>query len=121
MSSHRLRLPHDASAPAAARALVRAAAEGLACADDAELVISELVTNAVRHGAGEIDVRVDVAGRVRIEIRHPASGTRPVLLGPEPGRTGGNGLLLVSRLADDWGWHEDGGVLMTWAELGSGR
>ena len=75
----------------------------------AELGVSELVTNAVLHGAAPIQVRVrGTAEHPRVEVRD-ASVDRPVLPGPramEPDDvllTFGRGLALVARASDAWG------------------
>lgn len=70
-----------------------------------ELVLSELVTNAVKmsdHGAA---VRVVVragGGRVRIEVGDGSAG-RPRVDEPEPDAEGGRGLLLVAAVGAGWG------------------
>lgn len=70
---------------------------------DAELVVSELVANAVLHGAGQVtlDLRLLPEG-VRIAVADEGSGT------PTPVRAGiehqhGRGVALVELLADSWG------------------
>ena len=58
-------LPADARAPGVARAFLRAAAcetHHARVVDDAELLVSELVTNAVLHGAPPITMRVECDG-----------------------------------------------------------
>ncbi|MGX1758952.1 ATP-binding protein [Streptomyces lydicus] len=68
--------------------------------------MSELVTNAVRHGspAGHlILVRVIVNETLlRIEV-HDAGESRPRLQAPADDDASGRGLFLVDALADDWG------------------
>lgn len=70
------------------------------------LILSELVTNAVRHAAvvsPEIAVEVGVGAgwlRVCVEDRHPY---RPTVLEADPERTGGRGLLLVREITQEAG------------------
>jgi anti-sigma regulatory factor (Ser/Thr protein kinase) len=57
---------------------------------DAALMVSELVTNAVVHGVGAISIRIDAeADTVRIEVAD--EGNVAVAPGPEPGAHGGWG------------------------------
>lgn len=70
------------------------------------VIVSELVTNAVRHAAvlsPELGVEVAVGPdwiRVAVEDRHPY---RPKALESDHGRTGGRGLLLVKTIAVEAG------------------
>jgi serine/threonine-protein kinase RsbW len=69
------------------------------------LLISEVVTNAVRHGDHDRPVEVHAAwnAEVRVEVIDHGHGFTPV---PRPGELeepGGFGLFLVGRLADRWG------------------
>ncbi|MEU1667651.1 ATP-binding protein [Streptomyces sparsogenes] len=81
---------------------------GLATVEEvAVLVLSELVTNAVRHArvspGREIETRYLLQGEsVRIEV-HDASDEHPKLKVPSLGETHGRGLVLVEALADRWG------------------
>src|SRR5436190_23075515 len=76
---------------------------------DLQLLVSEVVTNAVRHGGarqGEhVDLRIALTtSQVRLEVRDPGPGfgeVTPEL--PETERGGGYGLYLVDLFADDWG------------------
>jgi anti-sigma regulatory factor (Ser/Thr protein kinase) len=76
---------------------------------DLQLLVSEVVTNAVRHGGarqGEhIDFRVALSGdRVRLEVRDPGPGFHDVTPElPATDRGGGYGLYLVDLFADNWG------------------
>jgi PAS domain-containing protein len=109
-------LPRDASAVALARRAVEAGAAALdgEQLDVACLLVSELVTNAVRHGAGEQVELVLRMGedRVRFEV-HDAGSQRPILRAPA-GADGGYGLNLVASLASRWGASPEAGV---WFEL----
>src|SRR5829696_6800152 len=76
--------------------------------EDIRLLVSELVTNAVRHadtpGAGEVGLDVTIrAGRVRVEVADPGLGFEPSPRDDEMSRPGGWGLYLVDRIADRWG------------------
>ncbi|MEV0663583.1 ATP-binding protein [Actinomadura luteofluorescens] len=100
-------LDPDDRASALARDFVAAQFREWGSTDDfmARLVVSELVTNAWRHGEGQIilrvfrDVRADLAV---IEVWDQGAGL-PVV-GPENlEATSGRGLLLMSQVVDDWG------------------
>ncbi|MGW2961367.1 ATP-binding protein [Streptomyces sp. NPDC001220] len=67
---------------------------------DAQLVVSELVTNAVRHAPGPVGLALEVspdAALLRITVSD-TSPRPPVLRAPDAGRVGGHGLYLVTRL-----------------------
>jgi anti-sigma regulatory factor (Ser/Thr protein kinase) len=88
---------------------------------DARLMVSELVTNALRHAAlGETDVIVLVLQAddrtLRIEVRDPGPGFELTEPAPDPSRSSGWGLYLVRELADRWGV-ERGGHTCVWFEL----
>jgi anti-sigma regulatory factor (Ser/Thr protein kinase) len=85
----------------------------------AELVTSELVTNAVEHARTEIEVGVTrTGGGVRIEVcdadPHP-----PTLCQQLPGAVAarGRGLDLVANMAQRWGCHAGAGGKIVWALL----
>ena len=97
-------LPRGPAAPRRARALLREHADGLSPErlDTAILLISELVTNAVLHGTGEIRLEIDFEGEeARFSVSDEGQG-RPRLR-DEPGPDGGWGLRLVGQLAARWG------------------
>lgn len=81
----------------------------------AELLATELVTNALKHGRGDVGVRMyPRADRLRIEVRdgsHECPVPRTAALDDEDGR----GLLLITAIADDWGVSHDGTT--TWCTL----
>ena len=88
---------------------------------DLRLLISEVVTNAVRHAgmseADSIHVEIaDSAGRVRVEVSDQGKGFTPKRRDPDIERPGGWGLYLVEELADRWGV-ETGGRTLVWFEL----
>ncbi|MER5782355.1 ATP-binding protein [Streptomyces mobaraensis] len=103
-----LQVPSDPMAPCIARRTLRTIFEEhgfLELADTAELLTSELVTNAYRYSDGPASVRVRRDGdRVRVAVwdtnpRMPALDVAPVADEAEQGR----GLGLVQRCADSWG------------------
>ncbi|MCX5415474.1 ATP-binding protein [Streptomyces sp. NBC_00059] len=89
------------------------------------LIVSELVTNAVRHAAllsPELAVEVAIGAewiRVSVEDNHPY---RPTALVTDYGQTGGRGLLLVREITAEAGGvcdveHTAGGGKIIWAAL----
>ncbi|MFD8501409.1 ATP-binding protein [Streptomyces sp. NPDC003328] len=86
--------------------------------DDAVLILSELLSNACRHGrplggslAGDGDVRVawrvDASGRLTVEVTDGGGPTRPVPATPSVTAHGGRGLNIITALAKDWGVRDD--------------
>ena len=86
--------------------------------DTAELLISELATNAVLYGAGEqIMVRLTVDGELEASV-HDQDVTRSPRLGdPAPGDARGRGLVLVHGLATSWGTRVAGSGKWVWFRL----
>ena len=89
---------------------------------DLRLLVSELVTNAVRHaglGRGDrIRLRVVVRERhVRVEVVDPGRGFTLRQPKPDPARASGWGLYLVDELADRWGVDGAGAGTRVWFEL----
>jgi anti-sigma regulatory factor (Ser/Thr protein kinase) len=76
--------------------------------EDATLLVSELITNAVRHALGgglpEVELRIrSEPGRVRVVVSDPGGGFEPAPRLPTASEGSGWGLYLVDRIADRWG------------------
>jgi anti-sigma regulatory factor (Ser/Thr protein kinase) len=107
-------LPGGAGASYRARRAIEMLASDLARPiSRAQLLVTELVTNSVRHGnvgpGGQI--LVDVAlrdGVVRLTVTDSGPGFAPVRPALDPTSDGGIGLLLVDRLAERWGVSQGG-------------
>jgi anti-sigma regulatory factor (Ser/Thr protein kinase) len=103
-----LRLPAGATAPAYARAIVAGLGDRVAddLLDDLVLLVSEIVTNSVRHAAlapdESIRLRVRGTGRsIRLDIVDRGRGFDPPdVTNHDPARPDGWGLYIVDRLAD---------------------
>ncbi|GAU71474.1 putative protein kinase/phosphatase [Streptomyces sp. NBRC 110611] len=111
-------IPKDPSAVAAVR---EAAAEKLADwgLDDisftTELILSELITNAVRYAAGPIHLRMLLDRSLVCEVSD-ASSTAPHLRYAATTDEGGRGIFLVAQLADRWGTRYTATGKVIWSE-----
>ncbi|WP_190121313.1 ATP-binding protein [Streptomyces inusitatus] len=101
--------------------------------DDAVLILSELLSNAYRHGrplghveVGEGDVRaawrVDMTGRLTVEVTDGGGPTRPVPATPSVTARGGRGLNIITALAREWGVRDNAaGEVTVWAIVREGQ
>ena len=112
-------LPQSVEAPGLARSALRRWIVAFGCTDefveDAALLVSEAVTNAVLHARSAPRLLVAVVeGRLRIEV-HDASWDLPV---PRASgvAVGGQGLRIVADVADAWGWSMTGAGVLVWSE-----
>lgn len=135
--AYTLQLPHDPRAARIARVTLRAVLAGHSMSrlvDIAELLASELVTNAYRHSTGPAGLRLRGlgGGRLRMSVWDanphipPPFDTSPGRLRPVPVEAdGGRGLFLVCQYADAWGGYPLGddlfgrGGKLLWCELGA--
>ena len=117
-----VRLQPTLTAPATARAHVSAACLGRLtpeAADAAELLVSELVTNCVRHAHSMITLAVDCADdHIAVAVGDDGDKMPVVRETVTDEDTGGRGLHLVDALAGDWGIRQraDGGKIV-WFRL----
>lgn len=109
-----LRLPFTASSAGVARARLRSWLDDLPASreavEDARVVISELVANAVRHaqpladGSILVTWAMDPRG-IQLSVTDGGSGTRPRALHASSAAVTGRGMAIVESLAVDW-WAE---------------
>ena len=116
----KLELPRGPVAPARARRAIRELAPQLGhelCAD-MRLLVSELVSNSVKYGGENGEVRLEVQAtddKVRVEIVDDGDGFVPKKRSSDPMIVGGWGLPIVDNLADRWGVFE--GSTHVWFEI----
>lgn len=94
--------------------------------DDAVLVLSEVLSNALRHarplGSGKMKVAWDVrAGAVEINVTDGGGATRPQPAQPSLSSLGGRGLGIVTTLTSDWGVRAAGNETTVWAVVPTER
>jgi anti-sigma regulatory factor (Ser/Thr protein kinase) len=116
-------LQSSPDSPAIARRALRRLARDLPASvlEDIRLLVSELVTNSVRHaGLGPdatIGLRVDLLPRrIRVEVSDPGPGFRPGGASPSIYQDSGWGLYLVEQVATRWGVEMDD-TTMVWFEI----
>jgi two-component sensor histidine kinase len=87
--------------------------------DTTTLLVSELVTNALLHGAGQITLRVRLEGDVlRAEVVDQGAGFIPTRRRPDSSLAGGWGLQVVRVESNRWGVESD--PAQVWFELETG-
>jgi anti-sigma regulatory factor (Ser/Thr protein kinase) len=115
-----LTLERTSDAPRQARESVRnlSAFIGADRVDDATLLVSELVTNAVKYGPEHEAIKLIVASdedRTRFTVHDLGFGPLPEMRELDDPAPGGHGLRLVDALADGWGTER--GSTRVWFEL----
>jgi anti-sigma regulatory factor (Ser/Thr protein kinase) len=122
----------DQSASSLVRRAIEDARELLPVLDDARLVASELVNNAVLHSGCGPDAIISISARldgdyVTISVRDPGgSGHAPKLLTRDDRLAGGLGLRIVQQVAHRWGTGSgqrpgSANENSVWAELALGQ
>lgn len=117
-----IRLQLDRDVPRRARRWVRdiCATCGLdALADDATIMVSELVTNAFLHAQTDCMITAELGDHmIRVEVADEDAGVvRPIFSADESER--GRGLQMVATLATDWGVHYGSAGKTVWFTLAS--
>jgi two-component sensor histidine kinase len=113
-------IARDLTAPAQARSAIGDRCDRLDrdVAGDTVLLVSELVSNSVKYGAGEtVSVRVRTRGtrQVLVDVTDEGGGFAPTATRPGRLQAGGFGLRLVDELANTWGVHP--GTAHVWFEI----
>ena len=112
------------SSASAARRIIESAIDDTPLArviDEALLLVTELVTNAIVHAGTDIELHVQTTlDALRVEVVDQSAGLL-ALMPPNPSETreGGRGLLLLDALADEWGTRHFGWGKSVWFTLGS--
>jgi anti-sigma regulatory factor (Ser/Thr protein kinase) len=117
----RLELPASSTSPGAARRFVSQLATDCRLRSpvgDLAVIVSELVTNAIEHGTGPVEVLVRWWDEgLCVEVSSALTSGRPVRLHPAATTPAGRGLSLVETLSQSWG-HTDAGQRRTvWAQV----
>ena len=115
MTEITLKVESDVEAPRLSRSYLKEFKNDLEPRfNDVALVLSELVTNSVRHGDGndEISVGLETSEEnIRVEVTDHG----PCFAKDDP-RNGGMGLDIVDKIADRWGV-ENNGMCTVWVEI----
>ena len=117
-----LNLPLDTSAAREARAAAKsylAGKVGPRRLSDLTVVVSELVSNALEHGRGQIVFRLRLdEGVVYGEVIDQGGGFEHAIRARATGEVRGRGLFMVAALTKRWGIHE--GTTHVWFEFAAG-
>jgi GAF domain-containing protein/anti-sigma regulatory factor (Ser/Thr protein kinase) len=126
---HSFPLGDEPDAVPSARRLVREVLHGAALSaeslGDLEVVVTELVSNALMYAGSPVLLRLEPTGsptgstvRIEVEDRSPVAPLRP-LAGTDS--MTGRGLALVSAMSDRWGVHPVAGGKVVWAEIDTSK
>ncbi|WP_327281561.1 MULTISPECIES: ATP-binding protein [unclassified Streptomyces] len=95
--------------------------DGHESAEDALLLVSELVTNAALHAGGCHELVLTAGEALRIDVLDGGASPPCPRVGRGPGVPGGHGLHIVQRLSDRWGSYTHGAGKGVWAEIEASR
>jgi anti-sigma regulatory factor (Ser/Thr protein kinase) len=88
-------------------------------ADQGQLVLTELVTNALRHAPGGMRVEIELhVDRITLSVTDPLAYSGPLApLEVEPASQTGRGLTIVNTLSAEWGVRQESVGKTVWARL----
>ncbi|HXZ65448.1 MAG TPA: ATP-binding protein, partial [Streptosporangiaceae bacterium] len=112
-------LPSELTSASRARSVIRRPLRRWGLTDllpTAELLVSELVTNAVRYAQGKIGLRLVLENGLVCEVLDD-SAALPRLRHPDDSDERGRGLQVVSQLAQRWGARRAASGKVVWCEL----
>lgn len=129
MARHSFAVRSGREAPSAVRDALRERLEHLPSRvrDDLALLLTEVVTNAVRHSGTDDGTPVSIElnehhDHVRAEVTDLGDGfERPARPVPDLTKTGGLGLVLVDRMSRAWGTRQTEHGSLVWFELAHDR
>lgn len=85
---------------------------------DAELVLTELVTNAIQHAAPPIEVELRMEDHcLTVEVSDHSPAIPPSLQETDVGRIGGWGLAILAAVSEAWGFTSHQDYKVVWARL----
>jgi anti-sigma regulatory factor (Ser/Thr protein kinase) len=115
-------IPATLEGPAAARRIVRALLPAWQLPElkaDAELIVTEIVTNAYRHAPGTDSFELELIRRtdgIRISLAD-GNSVRPMIAELRNDAVSGRGMALVEALATGWGAEDHHGGKRVWVDL----
>lgn len=116
----RVELPHGPQGPGCARDVVTAWADRVGLPelrDDLALLVSEMVTNAVRHAAAPVSLEVEGDGETVLIAVSDGSARAPLARDADADAEGGRGLLLVDLLSSAHGVRPEATGKTVWAAV----
>ena len=120
-------VPHRPDSVPAARVFLTRLLDGWgldeSVIEDASLLTSELMTNAVRHGTGIVRLRIETADGLLHVAVHDDEDDEPVVNHASPVSAGGRGMWIVESIAHAWGTEVNGDApgKTVWFELSTVR
>jgi anti-sigma regulatory factor (Ser/Thr protein kinase) len=111
-------LPNNTRSPGLARLLVRQALVDCppGVSDSAEVLVSELVTNAIRHAETDLVLHIALSPTMRIAVDDTSSDPVRLGLGTDGGDQG-RGLAIVEALSTTWNWGATPTGKQVWFEI----
>jgi two-component sensor histidine kinase len=85
--------------------------------DEAILLTSELVSNAILHAQSDFEVRVDIGDHDDLFVAVVNHSPALLPVAREPSSTGGRGLAIIESIADAWGFESRADAKLVWFRL----